>query len=406
MSGLVIAGASLAGLRAAEAARRAGFGGAITMLGAERHPPYDRPPLSKELLDGSAAPEPTTYRSLLELRDEVGVELLLGTPATGLDPVSRTVHAGERRIPYDSLVIATGARARVLPGAPGLVGVHALRGLDDALAVRRELDRGPRTVVVGGGFIGSEVASSARKRGLPVTIVEAGAAPLAGSVGALMAGACAALHARHGTHLRCGVSVTGFEGSDRVRAVHLSDGSKLDADLVVVGIGATPAVEWLAGSGLAIDDGVVCDQTLASSIPGVYAAGDVARWHNPTFDAVMRLEHWANAAAQGTRAGLNAIDPGSARPFEAVPMFWSDWYGSRLQFVGIAGADNVVVVDGVPDGGRCVALYRGGDRIVGALAIDASAELSAYRRLIARRARWDEALQYAGVGRDGAGTRL
>jgi NADPH-dependent 2,4-dienoyl-CoA reductase/sulfur reductase-like enzyme len=394
VTGLVVVGASLAGLRAVEAARRAGFDGDITLVGAEEHLPYDRPPLSKAFLDEGDAVAPH-YRGEDELTSGLGVKLLLGAPATGLDIARRVVHVGDRDLPYDGLVIATGARARQLPGAQALAGVHVLRTLDDARAVRRALDAGARTVVIGAGFIGSEVASAARKRGLPVTIIEAQPTPLTRSVGPAMGAALARLHIANGTALRLGVSVAGLEGGDRVRRVRLADGSAIDADLVVVGVGAAPSTEWLAGSGLRLDDGVVCDQTLSAGPAGVYAVGDVARWHNPLFERSMRLEHWTSAAEQGGAAGRAAAVAGAAAPYETVPYFWSDWYDTRIQFVGVPDAEEVEVVLGDLDAGQFVALYRDGDRVVGALAVNRPRDIMKFRALIGRRASWEEARAFA-----------
>jgi NADPH-dependent 2,4-dienoyl-CoA reductase/sulfur reductase-like enzyme len=205
---------------------------------------------------------------------------------------------------------------------------------------------------------------------------------------------CAALHRRHGTEVRCGAGVTGIEGAGRVERVLLSDGTTLPADLVVVGIGAVPATGWLRGSGLTLDGGVVCDETLFTGVDGVYAAGDVARWHNPMFDRPMRLEHWTSAAEQGAVAARNALAPETAAPYSTVPYFWSDWHGGRIQFAGIAGEDEVRVVEGEA-GGRLVALYREGDRLVGALTVDAPARVMKYRGLITRGASWSEGLAFA-----------
>lgn len=396
---LVVVGASLAGLRAVEAARKAGFEGGITLIGAEAHLPYDRPPLSKaylERLPDGEGPASTVFRAEEVLRDELSVELVLGAPATGLDTERKQVRIGERVVAYDMLVIATGADARMLPGADGLSGVHTLRTLDDANAIRRALDAGARTVVVGAGFIGSEVAAGARKRGLDVTILEALPTPLVRAVGERMGEACAALHERNGTPLRCGIGVTGLEGEGRVERVRLSDGTAIEADLVVVGIGAIPATGWLEGSGLRLDNGVVCDDTLWTGVDGVYAAGDVARWHNPLFDRLMRLEHWTSAAEQGALAARNALDPHSAKPYQTVPYFWSDWYDSRIQFVGVPTADEIKVVEGDPDsGGRWVALYREGDRLAGALTLNGQNVIMKYRGLLAKQASWAEALTFA-----------
>lgn len=417
---LVVVGASLAGLRAVEAARKAGFAGAITLIGAEPHLPYDRPPLSKAYLEpqpaGDPAPPPPTFRTEAMLRDELGVDLRLGTAATGLRVDRKEVLLGDRAqdsdavgydaVGYDALVIATGASARTLPGADGLAGVHPLRTLDDAIAVRRALDAGARTVVIGAGFIGSEIASGARKRGLPVTVVEALPTPLVRAVGEAMGGVCAALHHRNGTDLRCGVGVTAVDGDGRVERVLLSDGSAVEADLVVVGVGATPATGWLDDSGLRLDNGVVCDANLCTGAEGVYAAGDVARWHNSLFDRPMRLEHWTSAAEQGAVAARNALDPGSATPYRTVPYFWSDWYDSRIQFVGVPTATEVSVVDGdMARDGRCVALYRDGDRLVGALTINGQSVIMKYRALIMKGTSWPDALAFAEQRRTAATVR-
>jgi NADPH-dependent 2,4-dienoyl-CoA reductase/sulfur reductase-like enzyme len=389
--GLVVVGASLAGLRAVEAARTTGYDGSVILGGAEEHLPYDRPPLSKAFLDADSATTATTYRGEQELQD-LGVELRLGTPASALDPIARQVSVGGDTLPYQSLVIATGAQARGLPGE-WLAGVHTLRTLDDARHIRHALDAGARTVIVGAGFIGAEVAAAARKRALPVTVVEAAELPLIRAVGQQMAGACLALHARHGTELRCGVEVSAVEGDGRVQWVVLSDGTVLPADLVVVGVGATPATGWLEGSGLTLDDGVVCDQRLRAH-DGVYAAGDVARWHNPLFGTSMRLEHWTSAAEQGATAARNALTPDAATPYRTVPYFWSDWGPDKLQMVGISDADEITVIGSVDDE-RWLALYRRGDQLIGALTLNLPGKIMKYRALIDRGACWSDALTFS-----------
>ena len=393
---LVIVGASLAGLRAAETARKVGFEGEITLIGAETHLPYDRPPLSKAYLDVSPGGAPdTTFRSKETLKDELRLNLQLGAEATALDPESRVVVVGGREIPYDAVVVATGAQARTLPGTEHLGGVHSLRTINDAQAVRAKLDAGARTVVIGAGFIGSEVASGARKRGLEVTVIEAQPVPLTRAVGAEMGKACARLHHVNGTDLRLGVGVDAVEGTDTVERVRLTDGTVIDADLVVVGIGADPGTRWLESSGIALDNGVVCDEFLASSLPGVYAAGDVARWINPLFGHPMRLEHWTSAAEQATQAVKNILNPAAAKAYTTVPYFWSDWYDTRIQFVGVTDADEIVIVSGTVDAGRFVALYRRGDRVVGALAMNYQTHIMKYRTMIAKGASWSEAVQFA-----------
>jgi NADPH-dependent 2,4-dienoyl-CoA reductase/sulfur reductase-like enzyme len=397
---LVVVGASLAGLRAVEAARKTGFDGEIVLVGAEPHLPYDRPPLSKAFLDAAAdggelASAPY-FRTEEMLRDDLGVQVRLGAPATGLDVDRRLVEVGHDVIAYDALVIATGAQPRMLPGCDGLAGVHALRTLDDSLAVRDALEAGARTVVIGAGFIGSEVAATARKRGLEATIVEALPTPLVRATGREMGAAIASLHERNGTALRCGVGVRAVEGGTNVERVVLDDGTAIPADLVVVGIGVVPSVDWLAGSGLTLDNGIVCDETLWTGVPGVYAAGDVASWFNPVLGERQRMENWTAAAEQGATAARNALDPGNAKPYGTVPYFWSDWYDVRIQFVGSPDADEVRLVDGDPvAGGRWVALYRRGGRLIGALTVNGQAEIMKYRGQILKGATWVDALAFA-----------
>ncbi|GAA1965679.1 NAD(P)/FAD-dependent oxidoreductase [Amycolatopsis minnesotensis] len=400
---LVVVGASLAGLRAVESARRTGYRGRIVLVGAEEHLPYDRPPLSKAFLgaDGPTAVEP--LRTEAELRDDLGVELMLGSAATALDATAREVSVAGAAVGYDALVIATGTTARRFPGTEGISGVHTLRTAEDAAAVRAGLDAGGRTVVVGAGFIGSEVASAARGRGLPVAIVETEKVPLSRSVGAHAGTVCADLHRAAGTELRLGTAVSGFEtGGGAVTGVRLDTGEVLPADLVVTGIGVGPATGWLEGSGVHLherDRGVVCDSTLYAGAPGVYAAGDVAHVPNPGFDQeLMRLEHWTSAAEQGAAAARHALDPAAARPLSPVPYFWSDWYGHRVQFVGTPRADEVVVA--VPAEAGFTALYRRDDRIVGALTVDRPRDIMKYRRRIAGRAPWQDALAFAAASRE------
>ncbi len=395
MERVVVVGASLAGLRAAEALRRGGFAGTLTLVGAEEHLPYDRPPLSKQVLAGDWDAD----RVWLRRPDDygpLGLDLRLGVRATDLDLQDREVvlHGGER-LPFDGAIIATGAAPRRLPGAPQLDGVVELRSLDDALALRATVDAEPRprVVVVGAGFIGAEVAATARQRGLEVTVLEALPVPLSRGLGDHMGGACGALHADHGVDLRCGVGVAGFEGDGRVTGVRLTDGSVVPADVVVVGIGVAPATAWLESSGLELNDGVVCDERCRAA-PGVYAAGDVARWTNPLFAESMRVEHWTNAAEQGQAAAENLLaGEGGGTPFAPEPFFWSDQYDVKNQFVGRARpGDDVEVVDGSVEGHRFVALYGRAGRLVGCLGFSRPRLVMTYRRLLAQGASWDEAL--------------
>lgn len=399
---LVVVGASLAGLRAVESARASGWDGEIVLVGAESHLPYDRPPLSKAELDGGGD-EVTPFKSRTELEDDLGVRLVLGTPATALVPESQEVVVGEEHLRYDALVIATGAAPVVvpLPGADGLAGVHTLRTFDDAVAIRGALERGARTVVIGAGFIGSEIASAARKRGLPATIVERLDVPLSRSLGPEPGGICADLHRAAGTDLRLGAGVAEVLGDDgHVTGVRLDDGSVVDADLVVVGVGARPATAWLESSGIALhpgDGGVLCSPTLRTSLPGVWAAGDVAHFPNALFDDdLMRPEHWTNAAEQGGLAARNAVAGvvgGVEQPLETVPYFWSDWYGHRLQFVGTPVADEVVALG--PRGSGAIVLYRRGDRLVGAFMVDRARDIMKFRRKILAPSSWSEAVAMA-----------
>jgi NADPH-dependent 2,4-dienoyl-CoA reductase/sulfur reductase-like enzyme len=401
LSHVVVVGASLAGVRAAETLRTNGFEGSITLVGDELHLPYDRPPLSKKVLAGEWEPD----RIGLRKGDEYGVlelDLRLGMRAERLDPVGRVVHLSDgSTLSYDGLIVATGCAPRRLPGQPvGLPGLFELRTLDDSLALRGALDESPaRVLVIGAGFIGSEVAATARQRGLDVTVVEALPVPLVRGLGVQMGGACAALHLDHGVDLRLGVGVEGFDGTTRIERVRLSDGSAVEADVVVVGVGVAPVTDWLAGSGLELRDGVVCDETLAAGPAGVYAAGDIARWPNRLFGEEMRVEHWTNAAEQGAAAAANllAAAVGTApAPYAPVPFFWSDQYDARIQFVGRSSSDDEVrVVHGSVEDRSFVALYGRDGRLRGALGMSQPRLLMPYRKLLSTGVSWEDALSHA-----------
>ena len=402
LDNVVVVGASLAGLRAVETLRQDGYGGRIVLVGAEEHLPYDRPPLSKQLLAGTAEVDQVMLRPAADY-DDLDLDLRLGTMAAALDPVSREVElAGGERIGYQALLIATGAAPRVLPGTPPLEGIHVLRTLDDCLALRGDVERaearGGRVVVVGAGFIGAEVAATCHGRGVGVTVLEALPVPMVNALGTEMASACAALHYDHGVDLRCGVAVSSFLGEGRVNGVVLNDGRRVDADVVVVGIGVAPATAWLESSGLKLENGVVCDATSATEAPGVFAAGDVARWHNPLFGREMRVEHWTNAADQGMVAAKNILaGPGGAEPYAPVPYFWSDQYETKIQCVGHPGpGDEVRIVDGSIEDRRFVAIYGRAGLLVGALAFSRPRLLMNYRRMISEGASWEEALAQVG----------
>lgn len=374
---LVVVGASLAGVRAVEGARAAGWAGPITLVGAEALPPYDRPPLSKDLLAPGAGLDVPLLRTDDALAG-LGVDLRLGARAVGLDTSAHFLALEGAEVRYDALVIATGATARGVPALDGVAGVHRLRTYADALATRRALDSAQRVVVVGGGFIGSEVASAARARGLSVTLVEAAEQPLARAVGPLAASLLLALHAEAGVDVRAGVSVAGAETVDgRVRAVALADGTTIPADAVVVGIGAAPATAWLAGSALALDaasGAVVCDDELATSAPGVWAAGDVACVGG------VAGQHWTCAAEQGRLAGANAA--GAGERHDAVPFAWSTWHAHRVQTVGETALGQELAEEPAEEelAEPGLVLVRRGGRLVGAVGIDAPGAIARVRR--------------------------
>ena len=389
---VTIVGASLAGLNAAQALRRDGFDGPVTLIGAESHLPYDRPPLSKQVLAGKWEPDRAALTDAEEL-DADGIEVRLGLRATALDLTARelTVHTGET-VAFDGLVIATGARCRTMPGTEGLSGVHVLRSLDDCLALRADLEATPqRVVVVGAGFIGAEVAATARGRGLEVTVVEALPTPLSRVLGDEMGRVCAEVHRDHGVDLRTAVGVDSIEGDARVERVVLSDGSTVDADVVVVGIGVIPNTEWLEGSGVQVGDGVLCDASCLAA-DRVAAAGDVARWPNELFGETMRVEHWDNAAQQGAHAARSLLDA-AVGPFTPVPWFWSDQYDRKIQLAGrVRGDDEVRVVAGSVEERRFAAIYGRAGRITGVLGFNRPRHVMRYRALIEQRASFDEAL--------------
>lgn len=395
---IVVVGASLAGFRAAEELRAAGHDGPITVVGDEPHAPYERPPLSKQVLAGTQPPAATAIHPATGSVDDLDLDFRLGASATGLDLRARTVLlGGGDRLPYDGLVIATGASARRLPGTDHLAGVHTLRTLDDCLALRAELEGAPRRVaVVGAGFIGAEVAATCRGMGLDVSLIEALPVPLERGLGPQMGAVMADLHRDHGVDVRLGVGVVRIDGEARAEAVRLTDGTVVDVDVVVVGIGVTPNTDWLEGSGLTLDNGVVCDETCLAA-PGVVAAGDVARWPNPTFDEVMRVEHWDNAIAMGAHAARTLLaGPEGAEAFAPVPWFWSDQYDRKVQLAGRAGADDdVEVVSGSVEERRFVAFYGRSGRIVGVLGMNQPAKVARWRSLVEQRTAWDDALATA-----------
>jgi len=380
--GLVIVGASLAGAKAAEGARDGGWAGAIRLAGAEWHLPYERPPLSKGVMQGSEQP------SVARVHDDgfyAGheIEILLGAAATGIDLADSTVTlAGGRRLRFDKLVLATGSTVRRIP-VPGaeLDGVCYLRSLDDALGLRDLLQPGRRLAVVGASWIGTEVAASARQRGTEVVMVDPLSQPLERVLGPEVGRYFARLHTDHGVKLRLGTGVEAFAGDGRVEAVRLTDGSAVDADAVVVGIGVNPNVDLAGSAGLAVDQGVLVDAHLTTSHPDVFAAGDIAEHHHPVLGARVRVEHWANALNQGLTAGANAA--GAGQVYDGIPYFFSDQYDMGMEYSGWATGYDRVVFRGDPEDGAFVAFYLSGERVVGGVNVnvwDVNAQVQALVR--------------------------
>jgi 3-phenylpropionate/trans-cinnamate dioxygenase ferredoxin reductase component len=383
---VVIAGASLAGLAAARTLRAEGFDGELVLVGAEPHLPYDRTMLSKELLLGEVQ-EPRPLADAAELA-ALDAEWLLGRRARALRADVREVELDDgRRLRFDALAIATGATPRRLPLA-ALDGVSTFRDLDDARALRRALVPGARVVVIGGGFVGLEVAAAARHAGAEATIVEAAGQPLAPVLGTTVGAIFARLHREEGVAVHTGVQVRALEGRDRIERVVLEDGRVLAAEAVVVGIGAQPATSWLLGSGLTLDGGVVCDERLATAIPGVVAAGDVARWRHVGLDALVRSEHWETAHEQGAVAAQRLLHgAGGAAPFAPLPFVSSRQYDQVLHVAGWpAPAAELVVLDGDPAESRLTAAYVAGGQVRAVLALN---DPRGFRRL--RRALGDGA---------------
>lgn len=376
---VVVAGAGLAGLRTAERLRRLGHTGPITMVGAEEHLPYDRPPLSKSVLaEVTAGRQP--------LRDEdyaaLDLDLRLGVRATGVDVSGRRLLLGAEAVEYDRLVIATGVRPRLPALFASWAGVHVLRDWEDCVALRAELAGARSLVVVGAGVLGCEVAATARGLGLDVTLVERLDQPLSAVLGPVLGAHVAGMHRAAGVRVRCGAEVTGLKGDGRVAGVELADGTVLPADVVVVAVGSAPNTEWLVDSAISLDDGLVCDRTGRTSAPDVYAAGDVARLPHPWTEGSVRFEHWTGAVDTAQLVATNLLTE-EPKPLTAVPYFWSDQYGLRLQALGLpTPADEFKVVAGSLESGKFLAHYHRNGLITGAAAIAMPGLLAKSRRQI------------------------
>jgi 3-phenylpropionate/trans-cinnamate dioxygenase ferredoxin reductase subunit len=378
---IVVVGASVAGGRAVETLRQEGFAGRVVLVGAETERPYERPPLSKDVLRGEA-PAEKAYLRPLEYYAEQQIELRLGTAAERLLPAERTVVlAGGEPLRYDQVLIATGARVRTVsvPGAD-LPGIYYLRTMRDAAAIRDAAASAQRAVVVGAGFIGAEAAASLRMRGLAVTVLEVLPVPLQRALGDEVGRIYGEIHRERGVDLRLNEGIAAFRGHGRVEAVVTTTGDVLAADLVVVGVGVQPAVDWLADSGLALDNGVVVDEYTATNLPGVFAAGDVANWWHPTLGERLRVEHYENGQNQGVAAAKNML--GQREAYAPVPYFWSDQYDLTLQYVGHASGRDEAVFRGDVDRRSFLVFYLRDGRLRAALGVNRVREVSAVRRLI------------------------
>ena len=383
---LLVVGASVAGIRTVQALRLQGYAGAVTVIGEEPHHPYDKPPISKQMLAAEGTGNPVPLLDTEELV-ELDIDLRLGLRATALDPVARTVStdSGES-FAYTQLVIATGASPRMLPGTDEHTGIFTLRKADDAFAVRRCLSDARHVVVIGAGFIGAEFASAATRYGADVTVVEAQRTPMGTLLGEQVGEHLGGWHAVNGVRLISGVAFERFvgDGGGAVAAVVLADGTTLPADLVVVGVGACPATDWLEGSGLPLRDGVECDERLrVVGWPDIHAAGDVARWPHAFYESVVRIEHWTNA---NEHAAIVAADlTGAGAPRVQVPYVWSDQYGHRLQIVGFPRAGTALLVRGTSDDPVLALYVDTAGQVVGAVVQDDPRALMKCTKAIAAR---------------------
>jgi NADPH-dependent 2,4-dienoyl-CoA reductase/sulfur reductase-like enzyme len=394
-SRVVVVGAGIAGVQAVESLRAAGYDGHLTVVDADTELPYDRPPLSKDFLCGALDEEDLHVWSLDRVA-ELDIDLRLATTAVGLDTDRKrlTVRSQDGTpdgLAYDQLVLGLGVTARRPAGVADLDGVCVLRSLADARRLRDRLRRasGP-VVVVGGGFIGGEVASSARKYDLDVTIVEAGQSLLPQVLTPDMARPLARLHEQHGVRVMHGQRLTALRGADAVESVELADGTSLPAAVVVLGLGGTPTVEWLKPSGIELGDGIHVDAQLRTSAPDVYAIGDAARWHDDETGSPRRLEHWTCARRQGTHVAQSLL--GTNPTFHEIPYIWTDQHGGKLQIAGAATGDEVRFIDGGPDDTGYVALVRRDDGLAGVVALNRARDFMKFRRLLTNSADWATAL--------------
>ena len=411
---IAIVGASLAGLSAARTLRREGFNGSIVVLDADPALPYDKPPLSKQLLAGDWDPEKIV---LSAVNEDLQLDLRRATRAIALDTANRQltfttsqsaasdVAPGEREtLTYDGLILACGASARWLPGTQGIAGVHVVRSLDDSLQLRDELEANPsRVVVIGAGFIGAEVASTCRKRGLNVTLIEAMPLPLGHILGEQVGEVCAEIHRMNGVDLRLGTGIEKLntiqtDEGERVVGVTLSNGETIDAEVVVIGIGVAVNTHWLENSGLQLENGIVCDNTLKAAA-NVVACGDIARYPSARMGQMVRIEHWEHAIAGGEAAARTLLAEMSGQPgpvFDALPWFWSDQYDRKIQLAGRPGPDDSFeIVHGSLEEFRFVALYGKGDKLTAVLGMNRPRHVVQLRTIMEQGATLAEAREKA-----------
>ena len=390
MKRVVVVGASHAGVSAVEELRKRGFGGEVVLAGAETHLPYSRPPLSKEMLDGSVVDADGAALHPRQWYHEQAITLRLGQRAVALDTASREVALADgSTIDYDGLVVATGVTLRRTAWTVDSGELFELRTKDDAVRLAADLPRIGHLVVIGAGFIGMEVAASARARGVEVTVVDVAGWPMSRAFGERVGNWFCRLHEANGVRLQCSTGVDEIRRLDGRTTVRLTDGQVLTADAVLVGIGTTPATDWLTGSGLEVDDGVMCDATLATGVPGVVAAGDVVRWHNPRYGSPMRVEHWTNAVEQGAHAAATLL--GDPQPYAPVPYLWTDQFDARTRCVGVMAPDDDAAVLTETES-SLVAVFGRAGRVHGAVCVNAPRELVRLRQAIARQATFDEIL--------------
>jgi 3-phenylpropionate/trans-cinnamate dioxygenase ferredoxin reductase subunit len=391
MSGetFVIVGAGLAGAKAAETLRKEGFDGRVLLLGAEAERPYERPPLSKDYLRGEVGRE-KVYVHDEAFYAEQSIDLRLGRTARSLDTsASELVLDDGERLRYDRLLLTTGAEPRRLsiPGGE-LDGVFYLRSVEDSDALRARLDRGGRVVVVGAGWIGAEVAASARQRGLEVTVVDPSSVPLERVLGVEVGAIYRDIHADHGVQMLLGTGVEAFEGDTAVERVQVTDGRRLDCDFVVVGVGVQPRIDLAAQAGIAVENGILVDEQLQTSAPGVFAAGDVANANHPFYGERIRVEHWANALNQGPAAARNMLGLGQA--FDRLPYFFSDQYEVGMEYTGFARAWDRVVFRGDPASREFIAFWVAGDRVIAGMNVNVWDVTDPIQRLIRERVAVDD----------------